>query len=82
MDTGNARPDGEKRLVVDRFEGEMAVCQDPETRAMEDVPRAMLPEGTREGDVLVADGEGYRLDGDEAERRRKRIARKMEDLWE
>ncbi len=38
------------RIVVDRFEGDLAVLEVGATHV--DVPRALLPAGTREGDVL------------------------------
>ena len=38
------------RIVVDRFEGDLAVLELGATRV--DVPSALLPAGTREGDVL------------------------------
>ncbi len=43
------------RIVIDRFEGDVAVLEI--AGALTSVPRALLPEGAREGDVmrLVAD---------------------------
>ena len=38
------------RIVVDRFEGDLAVLEIGVMRV--EVPRALLPAGTREGDVL------------------------------
>lgn len=37
-------------IVVDRFEGDLAVLEIDGARV--DVPRSALPEGTREGDTL------------------------------
>ena len=41
------------RLVVDRFEGDLAVVEVDGARFV-DLPRWLLPKGTREDDVLVA----------------------------
>jgi len=42
----------EHRLVVDRFEGELAVVEVDGDRFL-DLPRWLLPPGTREDDVVV-----------------------------
>ena len=48
---------GERRLVVDRFEGDLVVARDDGGR-FHDLPRWLLPAGLREGDVVAARGEG------------------------
>lgn len=48
---------GERRLVVDRFEGDVVVARDDAGR-FHDLPRWLLPSGLAEGDVVVARGEG------------------------
>ena len=40
------------RVVVDRFEGELAVLIDDAGQTV-DVPRGWLPDGTEEGDVVA-----------------------------
>ncbi|MCL2578441.1 MAG: DUF3006 domain-containing protein [Oscillospiraceae bacterium] len=56
-------------LIVDRFEGGFALCEDEECK-MQSIPRAMLPKNLRPGDCLRPDGEGYLVDADETARRR------------
>lgn len=48
---------GERRLVVDRLEGDLVVARGPGGR-FHDLPRWLLPAGLREGDVVVARAEG------------------------
>ncbi|HEV2734734.1 MAG TPA: DUF3006 domain-containing protein [Longimicrobiaceae bacterium] len=48
---------GERRLVVDRFEGDLVVVGDDGGR-FHDLPRWLLPAGLREGDVVAVRGEG------------------------
>ncbi|HEV2148661.1 MAG TPA: DUF3006 domain-containing protein [Longimicrobiaceae bacterium] len=50
-------PDPERRLVVDRFEGDLAVAADEAGRFL-DLPAWLLPAGTREGDVVTVRREG------------------------
>lgn len=68
-------------LIIDRFEGDIAVCED-EGRRMVEVPRRLLPTGAKPGCVLAPDGEGYRLDKEAEEERRARIRRLQDSLWE
>ena len=44
-------------MVIDRFEGECAVCES-QSGTLYAVPRELLPESAREGDVVVAWGDG------------------------
>lgn len=56
-------------LIIDRLEEGIAVCE-PENGPMVELPLAKLPQGVREGDVLIPNGEGYRIDLEETRRRR------------
>ena len=47
----------ERRLVVDRCEGDLVVVGDDGGR-FHDLPRWLLPAGLREGDVVAVRGEG------------------------
>lgn len=62
------------KVVVDRFEGAMAVLELPDGRT-ELCGRALLPEGVREGDVLEW---GVRILPEERERR-EREAKDLQD---
>ncbi len=44
-------------MVIDRFEGEWVVCES-QAGTIYHVPRASLPADAREGDVVVAWGNG------------------------
>ena len=50
-----------ERVVVDRFEGNIAIVE-AGSGSMRDVPRSQLPPDTREGDVLTFDGRSYHKD--------------------
>lgn len=45
-----------RRLVIDRWEGEVAVAEQEDGTTL-DVPRWLLPPGAREGDVVVIETE-------------------------
>jgi hypothetical protein len=67
------------RLIIDRFEGTLAVCEKPD-RTMVNIPRSRLPAGAREGDVLIVEGENIRLDTAETARRKSALADRLKRL--
>ena len=70
------------KMVVDRFEGELAICEDIKTRVLFEYPISSLPEGVSPGDVLIRDGCKIIIDQEETEERRNRINVLFEDLWD
>ena len=67
-------------LIIDRFEGDTAVCETAEGQMVE-ILRSLLPPEAREGSVLLPEGKGYRLDLAEEERRRAGIKNLQNRLW-
>ncbi len=66
-----------KRLVIDRFEGKYAICEDSEQKYFA-IETTELPADASEGCVLLISEEGeLRLDTEETERRRKEMAEKQ-----
>jgi len=71
-----------KKLVIDRFEGKYAICEDGDQKYFA-IETAELPEGAKEGCVVVISEEGeLSLDLEETERRRQRIAEKQRVIFE
>lgn len=68
-------------LIVDRFEGNYAVCEDEEGYP-KNIELGRLPKGTAVGDVLRVTGETIAIDEAETKSRRAAAARALEDLWE
>ena len=70
-----------KRFTVDRIEGDKVVAE-CENGDMATFERSALPKNIKEGDVLnFVSGSCY-LNKEETERRRKRIKKLMESLFE
>lgn len=68
-------------LVIDRFEGEYAVCEE-EDGSFKKLPKVFLPGGCREGDCLTPASEGtWQVDRAETARRRRETQRLLEDLY-
>jgi hypothetical protein len=68
-------------VVIDRFEGRFAVCEGEDGR-MINIEKERIPDSAREGDVLSFTGETITIDEEETKRRRERILKLAEDVWE
>lgn len=69
-----------KKLVIDRFDGIYAICEDKE-KAFFAIELSELPANVRAGDVLVISDDGIlSVDQEETERRRSRILEKQRKL--
>jgi len=65
------------RMIIDRLEGPLVVLE--HEGKMYHLPKAVLPKGAREGDVIILEA---RLDEAETQRRREKINRLMDELFE
>jgi hypothetical protein len=66
--------------IIDRFEGEMVVCENDDYEMIH-IARKKIPPEAREGDVLVL-GEKITIDRQETERRKENLKKLTADLWE
>lgn len=70
-----------RRLIIDRFEGKYAICEDADQRCFA-IEIQELPEGIKAGCVLDISDEGeLALNLEETECRRQRIAEKQSRLF-
>lgn len=63
------------RFIIDRFEGQLAVAE-LESKNLINIPREILPVGTKEGTVI-----NIEIDYEETKKREDGIKRLMDDLW-
>lgn len=63
------------KYIIDRFEGEFAVCE-LEDMSMVNVPKKALPQEAREGDSILVT-----IDSAETEDRKEDIKKLMDDLF-
>lgn len=68
-------------LVIDRLEGEYAVCEDSETMEQRKLPKVLLPGGVREGDCIVQAEGVWKVDAAETIRRRKEAQELLNQLY-
>ncbi|MCR1899725.1 DUF3006 domain-containing protein [Irregularibacter muris] len=64
------------KVIIDGFEGNFAVVE-LENKVLVNMPKELIPQGAKEGDIL-----DIHIDQEETQRRKKKIKRLMEDLWE
>ena len=69
-----------KRLVIDRIEENSAVCETDDL-VMTEIPLAELPGEATEGAALVFDGQSYQVDVKTQKKRRRRIKKKIDELF-
>ena len=75
--TENTSKRGRSMYIIDRFEGDWAVIE--AGKVTFSVPRSLIPEEARVGDVLNIHIE---IDAEATKERRKRIQKLMDDVFE
>lgn len=69
------------KYIVDRFEGNTAVCENSETGQISSFDITQLPSGVREGDVIeVTDGE-FTVSNNETKDRRSKSKSRLAALF-
>lgn len=68
-------------LIIDRFEGKFAVCEEEEGTFRE-ISRDQLPPESKEGDCLDYQDGTYQINREETQRRREEILRLQNSLWD
>ncbi len=68
------------KVIIDRFEGNYAVCE-KEDQTMMDIEKNSIPKTAKEGDVLIINDNNIIIDTVETEIRKKQIEEMTKDLW-
>lgn len=71
----------EQELVIDRFEGNIAICEDRKTGKKVEILKEDLEEGLKEGDIIKEENGKYIKNIELQEEIEKRIEEKMNRLW-
>ena len=64
-----------KTLIIDRFEGDFAVCETQELKFV-NIPKAALPDEAKEGDVI-----SISIDKSQTDKRKEKINGLMNSLF-
>lgn len=71
----------EQKLVIDRFEGNIAICEDINTKKIYEIDRNQLPSNAKESNVIQYKDGKYQIDTQLENKTSKRIKKKMDDIW-
>ncbi len=66
-------------VIIDRFEGEIAVCEKSD-RSMFSIPRSVLPPEAHEGDVVLIENQTTRIDRAATFARKKAAEEKLRQV--
>lgn len=69
------------KVVIDRIQEGIAVCQRLDNKEMLDLPANRLPHDAKESDVLVIDDNNIVIDKDHTEKLKKEIKARMKNRW-
>lgn len=72
----------EKILVIDRFEDDIAVCENRNTGEMLNIEKSKLPEDVKEKDVIILKNNNYEISKEEKEKIEDRIKNKVQNLFD
>ena len=68
------------RYIIDRFEGQFAVCEASD-KTMVNIPASSIPDGCKEGTVLIEENGVFLIDTADTKAREDRIKKKMSRLF-
>ena len=71
----------EEELVIDRFEGNITICEDRKTGKMKEISREKLGQGMQEGSVIKEENGKYVQANEKQEEIENRIKDKMNQIW-
>lgn len=68
------------KYIIDRIENDTVICENQETKKMESFPKNMFQENIKDGDVVVKDGDFFKIDEHDTAARKKHIEDLMKKL--
>ena len=68
------------KYIIDRIENNMVICENQETKKMENFDKSMFPEQIKYGDVVIRENDTFRIDEEETENRKEYIENLMKKL--
>ena len=69
------------RFIINKIKGNLAICEKSD-QTMVNLELEQMPDGVKEGDILIEKDGHYELDLTESEKRKVRVQSLMDDLTE
>lgn len=70
-----------EEFVIDRFEEEIAILENRQTKERIEVPKNQLPDNTKEGTILKRINGKYIQDQEQTKNVEEDIKKRMDNLW-
>ena len=68
------------KYIIDRIENDVVIWENQETKKMEEFPKSMFQEDIKDGDVVIREGDSFKIDEEETASRKKHIEDLMKKL--
>lgn len=68
------------KYIVDRIEENIVICENQETKKMEEFEKINFSEEIKDGDVVILENNKFKIDKKETEKRKKEINDLMKKL--
>jgi 3-phosphoglycerate kinase len=68
------------KYIIDRIEGNIVVCENQETKKMENFKIEQFPKGIKDGDIVVLKDEKFEKDESETKNQKEKINELMKKL--
>lgn len=68
------------KYIIDRIENDLVICENQETKKMEEFSKSMFQEDIKDGDVVIKEGNSFKIDKEETASRKKHIEDLMKKL--
>ncbi len=68
------------KYIVDRIEKNIVICENQETKKMEEFEKTSFPKEIKEGDSVILQGNRFEIDKKDTEKRKKEIDDLMKKL--
>lgn len=68
------------KYIIDRIENNIVICENQETKKMENFKIDQFPEGIKDGDVVILENEKFKIDKEETKTKKQEIEELMKKL--
>ena len=67
--------------IIDRFEGDFAVCQNFSTSKFQNIKKSDIPKNAKEGDIITFENNIFLIDEAKNQKRQNEINSKFNSIW-
>lgn len=68
------------KYIIDRIENNIVVCENQDTKKIENFKIEQFPEGIKDGDIVILENEKFKIDKEETKIKKQEIEELMRKL--